>query len=292
MRAEAAPGTGSGGRSRVLPELPPELARRGRRVRRPVVVELHVHHVGLLGEAACAAGDLLELLARVLPSEPLGHAAPGQVALGVAPVGAQVGELRVRHGVDGRHDRQVVARGRVDAYERRAVLREEVERLVRALAVDPAAVAKLDRDEPRRERFQQSAQLVELVVLRRERRRELQQEGAELPGLLERCDRGEGLLDHRLLELGSQHDAAAARRPRAVAQRRAAANRAAPRGARAGGGACSRRRSRRASARPSGGRSAPRGSRRSSSSPRRPRTAPRTRRAGRAQAARAGTSPR
>ena len=112
--------------------------RRGRRVRRAVVVELHVHDVGLLGQAARPAGDLLELLARVLPAESLGDAAAGEVALGVPPVRAQVGELRVRHGVHRRHDRQMVAGRRVDAHERRAVLRQEVERVLQPLARPPS----------------------------------------------------------------------------------------------------------------------------------------------------------
>ena len=61
----------------------------GGRVVAAVVVEGHVHLAGLLGQREHAPADLLELVVGVAPGEALGHGLAGQVAVGVAPVGAR-----------------------------------------------------------------------------------------------------------------------------------------------------------------------------------------------------------
>ena len=79
-------------------------------------------------------------------------------------------------------------------------------------------MAKLDRHGPRPQAGDHAAQLVELVPVGGEGGRQLEQEGAELPRLLERGDCLERTLEHRALELGRQANASPGTRLRAVAQ--------------------------------------------------------------------------
>jgi len=78
----------------------------------------------------------------------------------------------------------VVARGRIDADERRAVLLVPVERLLEPLALDPALVAQLDRQAALVQALGEPVELAQFVLVRIERGRELQQERAELGGLV------------------------------------------------------------------------------------------------------------
>src|SRR4051794_7191841 len=133
-----------GRRRVVLPHQDAEALRGARGVGAAVVVEQGVHLLGLLGHRRCALADLAELVLAVVPVEPLGHRLALQVALGVASVHAQVGELRVRHRVDRRHDRHVVAGRGVDRDPGDAAVLVPAERLLDPLVADPAAVAQLD----------------------------------------------------------------------------------------------------------------------------------------------------
>ena len=61
--------------ARVLPEELAHAPRRGRRVAAAVVVERHVDDLRALRQLRGPAGDLPQLIVRVLPSEALGHGA-------------------------------------------------------------------------------------------------------------------------------------------------------------------------------------------------------------------------
>src|SRR3954469_296250 len=207
-----------GRRAGILAQELAEPPGRSGRVATAVVVESDVHRHRLLGHPLGALLDLLELLVGVLPSEALRDGLALQVALGIAPVHAHVGEVVARHGVDRGHDRELVAGRRVDRHEGGAVLGEPRERRVRSLAAYPVAVAKLDGHRPRGEALDERCELVELVLARRERGRQLEQQGAELAGLLGRRDRLDRRVDHRRLDLGGQLHAPARSRLGAVAQ--------------------------------------------------------------------------
>src|SRR5205085_10965107 len=86
----------------ILADQLPEAARGVGGVARAVVVERYVDLAGLLRERLGAAGQLIELVVRVDPAEALGHRLALQVALGVAAVAAQVGDVAPGDGVDRR----------------------------------------------------------------------------------------------------------------------------------------------------------------------------------------------
>src|SRR3954468_1822239 len=157
-----------GGRAGVLPEQLAKPPRRGGCVPAPVVVERDVHGGGVLGHRLGPLLDLIELLVGVLPPEALGHGLSLEVALGIAPVAADVGEVVSRHRVDTRHDRELLPRWSVDGHEGRSVLGEPGEGVLGPLLADPVAVPKLDGHRPRGEALDQRAQLVQLVLARGE----------------------------------------------------------------------------------------------------------------------------
>ena len=155
-------------------------------VSRAVVVEHHPHLRHLLGQAVHAARYFAQLLVRVLPAEALGRLA-GEVALRVAAVRAQVGEVSSGGGVDRRHDRHVVARWGVDAHE--AALRSDRYSSVpstRSSRTHPGGGAHGHR--PRRESLDQGSSSSSRL-LGSEGRRELKEEGSQLAHRLEGSDR-------------------------------------------------------------------------------------------------------
>src|SRR4051812_4080205 len=115
-----------GRRARVLTDELAEAARRAGRVAAAVVVELHVDGGGLLGHPLHARGDLAQLVVAVLPAEALGHALALQVALGVAAVHADVGEIRAGDRVHVGHDRDVDLLRGVHGDEGGVVVRQPV----------------------------------------------------------------------------------------------------------------------------------------------------------------------
>src|SRR3954469_3766378 len=84
---------GSSATHGLLVEDLPEALRRLRGVGPAVVVEHHAHLLGLLRESLGACSQLLELVVGVPVGEALGDGLAGRVALGVAPVRADVGEV-------------------------------------------------------------------------------------------------------------------------------------------------------------------------------------------------------
>jgi hypothetical protein len=133
-------------------------------------------------------------------------------------VGAEVGQVVARRGVDRRHDRHVLgALGRVGADPDGAVLAHPAERALAALLVEPAAVAQLDRDRVRAQALEQRGERVQPLVAGPEGGRELEQERGQLAGLGERLDRLEDRVAERVAQaLVQLHPAAAGGlRPRA-----------------------------------------------------------------------------
>src|SRR5215208_5317469 len=156
----------SGLRTGVLAEDSSQGTGRLRRQVPGVVVEHHVHLLGLGVECLRSSSDLLELLLRVVVVETLGDAAAVQVALRVAPVAAHVGKRVLSDGIDRRENRHVVAGRRVDADEDRVVGREPVEHLLESLGRSPAPSAELDGDRGGGEAVDDRGQLVEIVLTR------------------------------------------------------------------------------------------------------------------------------
>src|SRR4051812_9652368 len=74
------------------------------------------------------------------------------------------------------------------------------QRVLEGVLVAPRPPAQLDGHRRRSQQLEQRLELVEAVLVRRERRRELQQEGRQLPRLAQRLDDGERRLGHRALE--------------------------------------------------------------------------------------------
>jgi hypothetical protein len=153
-----------------------------------------VHLPRLLGQSRGAPGDLLQLLVGVLPGEALGHGLPREIPLRVAAVRAEIGDRRVRDGVDRRHDLEVVSRWGVHPHERHAAVGEPVEGALAAIVVDPVAVAQLHGEAVWAEDLHEPVQLLELMLPGRERGRELEQVGPEAAGVPERS----GFLDQPL----------------------------------------------------------------------------------------------
>ena len=103
----------------------------------------------LSASARARLADLLELAVLVAPAEALRHGLPAEIALGVAPVDADVGEVVAGGGVYRRHDRHVVSRRRVHADERHPTLGKPSQRRVDAVLGHPGTVPQLDRHGPR-----------------------------------------------------------------------------------------------------------------------------------------------
>ena len=132
---------------------------------------------------------------------------------------AHVGEVVPGDGVDRRHDRRLVAGGRVHADECHAVLGEPGERFAHALVVDPVAVAQLDRELARGDRLDERARApASPLRLGAKAGVSWSSSPPSLPAFLERLDGVQDLAREGGLEVGGQLHPPAGGGPYAVAQ--------------------------------------------------------------------------
>src|SRR5262245_46004242 len=147
---------------------PPKSYRRPRGVARIVVVEDDVCLADRVGQILGPLGDFLQLTVGVVVIEPLGDRSPGDVAVRVAAVSAEIPELAIRHDVFRRHYHEMLAPGGVHRYQRDVAFLEEGDGVVLLVAGEPLAVPKLDRELPAFQQVDEMIQLVQRVLTRPE----------------------------------------------------------------------------------------------------------------------------